>query len=116
MSRSQMVAYAPAIAARAFAHQHAGAEHEEHSAFVAKMEGLQAGCTTAVGKRDLAAFLFRHKRKHHGTSPGPSGVPLTLAGMGRWIFDLLHVDLNHGKLVWKASSSFARCACPKPDD
>eukprot|EP00965_Chrysotila_dentata_P083859 2767800-Pleurochrysis_carterae.AAC.1 len=65
------------------------------------MQSLQDSCTTATGKKDLGTFISSHKRKHHGTNPGPDGVPLLSAGHSRWIVDLLHVDLNHGKLVWK---------------
>eukprot|EP00965_Chrysotila_dentata_P177400 5859118-Pleurochrysis_carterae.AAC.1 len=65
------------------------------------MQALRAGCDTAAGKKDLSAFISSHKRKHRGTNPGATGVPLCSVGLDRWIVDLLHTDLNHGKLVWK---------------
>eukprot|EP00965_Chrysotila_dentata_P186407 6154978-Pleurochrysis_carterae.AAC.1 len=43
-------------------------------------------------------FMGKHKKLHRGTMPGLSGTPFTSAVLERWIVDLLHVDLNHGKL------------------
>eukprot|EP00965_Chrysotila_dentata_P154613 5108996-Pleurochrysis_carterae.AAC.2 len=83
-----------------FCHDRSTAQ-AEHEAFEARLQALRKGCETKGGKRDLAAFIAAHKKKHHSTNPGPAGVPLTFAGLQRWIVDLLHVDLNLGKLVWK---------------
>eukprot|EP00965_Chrysotila_dentata_P235724 6200924-Pleurochrysis_carterae.AAC.1 len=77
------------------------AAEAEHAAFKSRLQALRAGADTAAGKKDLSAFISSHKRKHRGTPPGEVGVPLFSAGLDRWIVDLLHTDLNHGKLVWK---------------
>eukprot|EP00965_Chrysotila_dentata_P105408 3481192-Pleurochrysis_carterae.AAC.2 len=84
----------------AFGHNRETAD-DERAAFVAKLQALRAGCDTAAGKRDLSALISFYKRKHCGTNPGATGVPLVSVGLDRWIVDLLHTDLNHGKLVWK---------------
>eukprot|EP00965_Chrysotila_dentata_P057288 1900296-Pleurochrysis_carterae.AAC.2 len=81
--------------------QDASVAEEEYNTFTKKLQTLQNACDTAAGKKDLGAFVSQHKRKHRGTNPGPAGVPLMSAGLDRWMIDLLHVDLNHGKLVWK---------------
>eukprot|EP00965_Chrysotila_dentata_P105477 3483591-Pleurochrysis_carterae.AAC.1 len=66
-----------------------------------QLGSLNDAADTADGKKALSTFTSKHKRRHRGTRPGPSGAPFTSAGLARWIIDPLHVDLNHGKLVWK---------------
>jgi len=83
-----------------FGHDHRTAT-DEHAAFASKLRSLQEASHTTAGKKVLSSFLSSHKRKHRGTHPGEAGIPLFSAGLSRWIVDLLHVDLNHGKLVWK---------------
>eukprot|EP00965_Chrysotila_dentata_P175721 5801076-Pleurochrysis_carterae.AAC.1 len=76
-------------------------QNAEQVAFTDKLETMHAARNTTNGKKDLATFMSAHKRKHRGTHPGPAGLPFSSASLHSWIVDLLHVDLNHGKLVWK---------------
>eukprot|EP00965_Chrysotila_dentata_P028150 936060-Pleurochrysis_carterae.AAC.1 len=77
------------------------ARDAEYDAFSNKLKALRNAADTADGKKDLSNFMSKHKREHRGTRPGPTGVPFTSAGLERWVVDLLHVDLNLGKLTWK---------------
>eukprot|EP00965_Chrysotila_dentata_P210243 6185786-Pleurochrysis_carterae.AAC.1 len=92
------VSSAAVAALSCFADAYADAER---AAFVTKLEELCTASETNVGKKDLCNFNAAHKRLHRGTYPGADGVSLLSAGLSRWMVDLLHVDLIHGKLVWK---------------
>eukprot|EP00965_Chrysotila_dentata_P069559 2297642-Pleurochrysis_carterae.AAC.2 len=84
--------------------------------FEEKPAALKAARTIDTGNKELYAFVSsQHKRKHHGTPSGPAdGTPLTHAALSRrWIVDLLHVDLNEGKLTWKWSLT-RRLPCMLP--
>lgn len=65
-----------------------------------KLEALELD-TTPKSKERRAAVLNTSAATHGGVKLGPSGVPLTKAQLRRWIIDLLHVDMNEGKLTWK---------------
>ena len=52
------------------------------------------------GKNTLSAYITKFK-KIHRIVPGPDGVPFASTTLFHWIVDLLHVDLNEGKLTWK---------------
>eukprot|EP00965_Chrysotila_dentata_P178679 5900971-Pleurochrysis_carterae.AAC.1 len=73
----------------------------EYQQFSDQLGSLNDAADTADGKKALSTFISKHKRRHRGTRPGPSGASFTSAGLARWIIDPPHVDLNHGKLVWK---------------
>eukprot|EP00965_Chrysotila_dentata_P024581 813929-Pleurochrysis_carterae.AAC.2 len=96
-----------------FGHDRSSTAQAELEALEGKLTSLKAGYETESDKRDLSLFLSAHKKKHSGTNPGPHIVPLTSAGLGRWIVNLLRVDLNLGKLPCVevgARSPPARCA------
>eukprot|EP00965_Chrysotila_dentata_P221130 6192215-Pleurochrysis_carterae.AAC.1 len=59
--------------------------------------------TSEKGKVDeLSKYIRSHNQRHADTGPGPECVPLTSATLLDWVLDLLHVDLNLGKLAWNS--------------
>eukprot|EP00965_Chrysotila_dentata_P155870 5150448-Pleurochrysis_carterae.AAC.1 len=80
-----------------FAHDPDCAE-EQLTIFQGELKRLQAD-TTEKGKEALSKYIRNHKQRHANTGPGPECVPLTSAALLDWVLDLLHVDLNLGKLT-----------------
>eukprot|EP00965_Chrysotila_dentata_P129214 4271373-Pleurochrysis_carterae.AAC.1 len=44
-----------------------------------KLYQLRQAVDTSDGKKELSAFISKHKRVHRGTRPGPAGIPFTSA-------------------------------------